>query len=451
MNDAIQQFVAITGATPERASFFLESARGDLETAMSSYYESEASQPAVAKDDDGDDVGAAPAASVAAASVPDNYTGPRTLSGQPVLSQSGDFGSTSSSQRGSGTSTPSGRPSGRSGGIATFRDLISQQSGPSRRGQRDDGEDDDDQDELNYFTGGEKSALSVENPEARRRRQMADNELVNQILKKAEQQRREDSEGGAGPSSAPAPLSNAFTGRGRTINDSGAAEETASSVPAMSMPGSFGAGHGEDEDEDDDDEGEVALRHLTFWQEGFSIEDGPLMRYDDPTHAPVLNSINAGRAPLSLLNVRPGQRVELRVARRTNEQYVPPPMKPFGGQGNRLGSPALGNLASSSRPAAAAAPTASAAPATASAFEIDPRKPVTSIQIRLGDGQRMVGRFNHDHTVADVRAFINASHPGMSSRNYVLQSSFPPKPLTDETQTISAAGLINAVVIQKFQ
>lgn len=43
------------------------------------------------------------------------------------------------------------------------------------------------------------------------------------------------------------------------------------------------------------------------------------------------------------------------------------------------------------------------------------------------------------------------ANPGMSTRNYVLSSSFPPKTLTDESQTLETAGLLNAVVIQKFQ
>ncbi|KAJ7769384.1 hypothetical protein B0H16DRAFT_1517701 [Mycena metata] len=35
-------------------------------------------------------------------------------------------------------------------------------------------------------------------------------------------------------------------------------------------------------------------RSLTFWRDGFSIEDGPLMRYDDAADAEVLRAINEG-------------------------------------------------------------------------------------------------------------------------------------------------------------
>jgi UBX domain-containing protein 1 len=39
---------------------------------------------------------------------------------------------------------------------------------------------------------------------------------------------------------------------------------------------------------------ETAIRHLTFWREGFSVEDGELRRYDDPAQAQILSEINAG-------------------------------------------------------------------------------------------------------------------------------------------------------------
>lgn len=94
--------------------------------------------------------------------------------------------------------------------------------------------------------------------------------------------------------------------------------------PAASAWGAFrGGGHklGSDEvesqyvaDPDADDEGrpwnrapkgwmitiqsyledESAIRHLTFWRDGFQVEDGELMRYDDPQHEKTLAEINSG-------------------------------------------------------------------------------------------------------------------------------------------------------------
>lgn len=36
------------------------------------------------------------------------------------------------------------------------------------------------------------------------------------------------------------------------------------------------------------------VRHLTFWRNGFSIEDGPLMSYEDPANEEFLKAISHG-------------------------------------------------------------------------------------------------------------------------------------------------------------
>jgi UBX domain-containing protein 1 len=41
-----------------------------------------------------------------------------------------------------------------------------------------------------------------------------------------------------------------------------------------------------------------------------------------------------------------------------------------------------------------------------SSVSVDSSRPVTTIQIRLADGSRLVGQFNHSHTIGDVRRFI---------------------------------------------
>ena len=58
------------------------------------------------------------------------------------------------------------------------------------------------------------------------------------------------------------------------------------------VPGGFpGTGHAQEES---DDEEETAIRTLTFWQDGFSIDDGDLLRYEDPNNAEILAAINSG-------------------------------------------------------------------------------------------------------------------------------------------------------------
>jgi len=198
---------------------------------------------------------------------------------------------------------------------------------------------------------------------------------------------------------------------------------------------------------------EKAIRKLYFWKDGFSIEDGPLMRYDDPQHRASLEAIQAGRAPLHLMNVEPGQPTDVHVFRKMDEEYKPPPKKvvPFAGSGQRLGAPTPGEIntgSSSSSQAAVAPPSIPAAePRT---VDLNPDQPSTSIQIRLGDGSRLVSKFNHTHTVQDLYAFVNASNTQSRTRSYVLQTTFPTKELKEMEKTLKEAGLINAVVVQKW-
>ena len=41
------------------------------------------------------------------------------------------------------------------------------------------------------------------------------------------------------------------------------------------------------------------------------------------------------------------------------------------------------------------------------------------------------------------------SRPQFSGTNFLLMTTFPNKELTDETQTLTAANLLNAVLVQK--
>lgn len=44
----------------------------------------------------------------------------------------------------------------------------------------------------------------------------------------------------------------------------------------------------------EEEEQETAIRHLTLWRDGFSIEDGELMRYGNPRNEQILAEINSG-------------------------------------------------------------------------------------------------------------------------------------------------------------
>lgn len=110
----------------------------------------------------------------------------------------------------------------------------------------------------------------------------------------------------------------------------------------------------------------------------------------------------------------------------------------FAGKGNKLGG---GEASTSAAAATAAQPIETwGGP--------DDGKPITSIQIRMPDGQRLVGRFNHTQLVRDIRSFVAAARPGLPVPP-IMMTGFPSKAIEDESVTIEDGGLISAVVIFK--
>ncbi|KIJ27410.1 hypothetical protein M422DRAFT_784894 [Sphaerobolus stellatus SS14] len=332
------------------------------------------------------------------------------------------------------------------GRFATLRDIAGPSQPAPAPGGGGHGSDDEDSNgdanegPENWYTGGERSGLSVENPDRR-----SGNNVVRDILRKAAE------------ASAPAQPAALASGSSGTFGGSGyilGSDEVESSV--VPDPNAQPAA------EEGDDQ-EVATRHITFWRDGFSVEDGALMRYDEPENSRILDEINTGHAPPQILDVRVGQPVELRVTRRLNEDYIPPPKRPlgpFGGEGHRLGDvvPQVirgGSSSSSTQaipgafPTPSSADTAPARSAINTHFEVDQSLPTTSVTVRLADGTRLVARMNLRHTVRDIRNFINASRPGSSSVTYTINTTFPNRVLDDETQTIEQAGLKNSLVVQR--
>ncbi|KAG9068515.1 hypothetical protein KI688_010788 [Linnemannia hyalina] len=415
--ELIANFVAVSGATPEQAQFYLEANNWDINAATSSFYE----EPQAG--------GASGGRSNRGASRVDeddeDYVDDEDDL-DDILAQSAPKSASSEGKRKAGdSSASSGR---RQGGIATFRDL----------GKSEDEEtDESDHESQKYFAGGEKSGVMVQGPPGKK----DPNALIEDILKKAAkggQAREEEPQ-------QPAAKKSYFTGSGNRLGSEGETSSSAPTpVPAPTTPVRATPSP---------EVLETVTRSITFWRNGYSLDDGPLMSYTDPANREFLDAINKGQAPIKYLNIKPGQPVDMRVAKRTDEDYKEPPKAPpkaFDGTGNRLGSIASPLSSSSSIPGSFPGAASSAATPPPRSLQIDESQPVTSIQIRLADGTRMVARFNHTHTINDIRGFINASRAGEASRPYVLQTSFPKKDLEDVTQTVKDAGLLNAVVLQRL-
>jgi UBX domain-containing protein 1 len=92
--------------------------------------------------------------------------------------------------------------------------------------------------------------------------------------------------------------SGTFFGGGHTL---GSDEVASQYIPDPDAPSKFFRGLGWafnliglPHNEKASEEEATAVRHITFWREGFSVEGGELLRYDDPNSDQILRQINSG-------------------------------------------------------------------------------------------------------------------------------------------------------------
>uniref|UniRef100_A0A1I7X9T5 P97 cofactor p47 n=1 Tax=Heterorhabditis bacteriophora TaxID=37862 RepID=A0A1I7X9T5_HETBA len=153
---------------------------------------------------------------------------------------------------------------------------------------------------------------------------------------------------------------------------------------------------------------------VMMWDNGFVIEDGPFRQFDDPANRDFIESIMQG--------------------------------------GNRLGAVVPQVISSATIPDAVQVNSPDSANSLSRAqdeINIDSKLPVTQVQIRLPNGQRLSGKFNHIHMVSTIRNFVVTAHPEMAFSAFQLMTTFPNKVIEDESLSLNEAGLLNSVVIVK--
>eukprot|EP00900_Chrysochromulina_parva_P008263 jgi/Chrpa1/17438/Chrysochromulina_OHIO_Genome00000841-RA len=172
---------------------------------------------------------------------------------------------------------------------------------------------------------------------------------------------------------------------------------------------------------------------ITFYKDGFTVDDGPLRKGDDPANAAFLAAVNQGQMPAELIGEDGAAEGDVHIIDKSGEAYKPPPvtLKPFSGEGRSMRdeSAAAGSSAAATEP---------------QELTLDMAAPTTTLQVRMADGSRKVVKANHTHTVLQLKKHIATLAPGVA---FTLKGGFPPKPLNDDALTLADAKLLNESIV----
>lgn len=389
---SVERFVTITGSDKLAASFFLSAAGGDCDAAVSAFFDAGGVIPS------------------------GGNTNPPSNRPSVPPTRGPSIGSSARVNTGSGSAS-TGRNGGRpsiTGGVATLSSLRDNTNG---------GDDDDDEDEdkkpQEYYTGGEKSGQLVQDPHKQNSNgdETEEQSLAERIFETARRRGpRTDQENGRFEENQ------FFAGAGYRLGDQNRQAPMAPDVVGRRN----------------------VRRVLTFYANGFRVDEGPLRAFDDPANEEFLRDVNRGLVPREMEQPGLGD-VSITLVDKKNEEFEQKKERvAFTGDGNRLtdgpsttGSSGVVPTGEVDRDAANAALT------------LDENRPVANVQVRLSDGTRLVARLNEDHTVGDLRNFVRASRPGVTT--FTLSTTFPRKVLEDDAKSIKEEQLKGAVVVQTLK
>lgn len=217
-------------------------------------------------------------------------------------------------------------------------------------------------------------------------------------------------------------------------------------------------------------------RTITLYRSGFTIDNGPLRRLDDPSNSEFLRDLAKGVVPRELqlddsMNTGEGtggsggsgagsDRTVGLVDKRHMEHgedgatgggsnsnnAAPAARESFMGEGQSLGT----TTASASGGIIAPPPATDTTDTTTTApiVIVDETKPTTVIQVRLLNGRKLRITINTSAPIRDLVNMVNASGDA-GTVEYVLSAGFPPKVLEDLGRTVEECGLCGSQVVQK--
>ncbi|CAD5213144.1 unnamed protein product [Bursaphelenchus okinawaensis] len=193
--------------------------------------------------------------------------------------------------------------------------------------------------------------------------------------------------------------------------------------------------------------------HVFFWQNGYSVDDGPLKPYSSKDFYTTLEAISF-HIPQKWLDI--SQRDVILYIRNCHDksfnrdtEYVKPNPKFLASSDHRLGAVV---------PEIVYGETSQAEPSAdedkklikeaQSFFGLKEGEPTGRIRIRKPNGECLAGTFNPSHLVEDVRSFIVLAAPELAFKAFRLFiADFPNMLIEDEVVTVEKAALFTHLTI----
>jgi len=395
-DDDLKNFCAVTGASIERAKFFVEAANGNLEIAIESFFESGGNDNDNAMEEDPVVPKTNPAVNIEDDSDEDPDFNPFEKLSQSKAKQEG----------------VRKQPARNTGQIFSLSDM----------NDNDEDEDEDREGQAFYAGGSKTSGQQILGPKKKN-----PEKIIKDLFKKAKEHGAtevDQNESGTAATSS----KTAYQGTGYRLGTGGEPSEV---IQGAAKPK------------------ETKVSILKLWKNGFNVDDGDLRSYEDEKNKEFLASIQRGELPRELVNQAQGGEVHLDMQDHRDQEFVPP-KKAYvlhNTKGHKLGS------TSSAAPVVSTASDSDKATNETNAkinLGLDTSQPSTQIQFRLSDGSRLIIKANLTHKLSDLRTYINTARPEYASRTYSLMTSFPNKELTNDNETIEQGNLKSATIIQKL-
>ncbi|CDU19422.1 hypothetical protein, variant 1 [Plasmodium yoelii 17X] len=184
-------------------------------------------------------------------------------------------------------------------------------------------------------------------------------------------------------------------------------------------------------------------RRITLYKNGFTIDEGEFRDFEVEENKKFMENIEAGILPKELQG-KDKSIMNVAIKDKSSQIYTKNKSQEektlYKGQGVKLGSSNSNLNEEEINKIIASNPT------DIKEIKIDDNNPITTIQIRLYNGKKIIQKFNYNHTVEDLFQFVYGHTP----INFSLFFDFPLKKIERNNKTLQEENLLGVIITQKL-